>query len=105
LLLVVIHVIHLPRLLLLLLVVVHFPCFALLLLIVVHQLHLGLLLLVVICHSSRCIIVSSFHIVSKYSLHPPLCCYCLMWFFVPHFSLLMFTCWGDVLPPPILCKF
>jgi hypothetical protein len=56
----------------------HFYCFllwyvvprlALLLLIVVRHPHLMLLLLIMVCHSSPCIVTSSLHAFSKYSLH------------------------------------
>jgi hypothetical protein len=81
------------------------PHLAMLLFVIVHRLYLTMLLLLfdVIHHSLPCIVVSLFHAFFKYSLHPPMCCWCyLLWFVTPHLVLL-FVCWSDVISPFLPC--
>ncbi len=96
---------HLCHALLLLLLWSIVLCLAMLMLVIVHHPCLTMLLLLfdVIHHSLPCITVSSLHTFYRYSPHFSLCCWCyLLWFIVPHLVLL-FACWGDVLPPFLPC--
>ncbi len=105
------------------------PCLVLLSFVVVrHPCHVLLLLFVMVHHPSPCDVITYYsalplpynvivvgqcdslflallflHAFFKYSPHFPLCCWCyLLWFIVVHLVLL-FACWGHVLPPLLPC--